>query len=115
MLPIFFILIAFVSTSFFGGFAEILTQRELLDVIPNRIRNSMYSLAPTIGTLFAIPQIALFGWLIPNAGFPITLVCCGIINLIGVMLIMKGLKHPKPTASDLSDDNSLISQAVSVD
>jgi MFS family permease len=96
IVPIALIFTTFVATSFFGGFAEILTQRVLLDVIPNRIRNSMYSLTPTIAMLFAIPQIALFGWLITIIGFPLTLIGCGAVSLIGVILISHGLKQPTP-------------------
>ncbi|MFX1484208.1 MAG: MFS transporter, partial [Promethearchaeota archaeon] len=98
ILPIAIIFTTFVATSFFGGFAEILTQRVLLDVIPNRIRNSMYSLSPTIATLFAIPQIAVFGWIIavPIIGFPLTLTLCGIISFLGVLMIRNGLHQEKP-------------------
>ena len=96
ILPIALIFLTFTMTSFFGGFAEILTQRVLLDVIPNRIRNSMYSLSPTIATLFAIPQIALFGWLLTIIGFPLTLMSCGIVSAVGVLLIIKGFKHERP-------------------
>jgi len=96
ILPIALIFTTFVSTSFFGGFAEILTQRVLLDVIPNRIRNSMYSLFPTLATLFAIPQIALFGWLITIIGFPLTLASCGVISFLGVMMIIHGFRHDAP-------------------
>jgi hypothetical protein len=96
IVPIALIFGTFVATSFFGGFAEILTQRVLLDVIPNRIRNSMYSLTPTIAMLFAIPQIALFGWLITIIGFPLTLMGCGVVSLVGVILISHGLNQPTP-------------------
>jgi len=96
LLPIALIFSTFVLTSFFGGFAEILTQRVLLDVIPNKIRNSMYSLAPTLATLFAIPQIAAFGWLITIIGFPLTLASCGIVSLAGVLLIAQGFRHEVP-------------------
>ncbi|MFW9918699.1 MAG: MFS transporter [Candidatus Thorarchaeota archaeon] len=102
ILPLLLMTITFTITGFAGGFAEVLTQRELLDVIPNKIRNSMYSLSPTIATLLAMPQIALFGWLIPNAGFPITMTLCAAISIIGVIMIAKGLSHPKPIASDIS-------------
>ncbi|MHA2243184.1 MAG: hypothetical protein ACXACE_16430, partial [Candidatus Thorarchaeota archaeon] len=95
-----------------GGFAEILTQRELLDVIPNKIRNSMYSLSPTLGTLLAIPQIWIFGWLIPVVGFPITLVSCAMVSLVGVLMIRRGLNQPKPEPTDVQQDKSPISQAV---
>ena len=96
ILPIALIFLTFVSTMFFGGFAEILTQRVLLDVIPNRIRNSMYSLFPTLATLFAIPQIALFGWLITIIGFPLTLASCGVVSFMGVLLIVHGFRHEPP-------------------
>ncbi|RDE14066.1 MAG: hypothetical protein C4K48_07045 [Candidatus Thorarchaeota archaeon] len=96
LLPIVLIFTIFVTTSFFGGFADVLTQRVLLDVIPNRIRNSMYSLYPTIATIFAIPQIALFGWLIMIIGFPLTLAGCGIVSLVGVIMIVHGFRHEPP-------------------
>ena len=100
LLPIALIFATFVASSFFGGFADILTQRVLLDVIPNRIRNSMYSLLPTIATLFAIPQIALFGWLITLIGFPLTLASCGIVSIIGVLLIVHGFRHEVPKTEE---------------
>ena len=56
----------------------------------------MYSLFPTLATLFAIPQIALFGWLITIIGFPLTLASCGIISFAGVMLIIHGFRHEPP-------------------
>ncbi|MGY5874748.1 MAG: MFS transporter [Candidatus Thorarchaeota archaeon] len=100
IIPVLLMLVAFVSTSFFGAFAEILTMRELLDVIPNRIRNSMYSLSPTIATMLALPQIAIFGGLLPVIGFPATLALCGTISLIGVIMIRHGLKQSKPARQD---------------
>jgi MFS family permease len=100
IIPILLLLAAFISTSFFGAFAEILTQRELLDAIPNKIRNSMYSLSPTIATLFALPQIVFFGWSISTIGFPTTLLLCGVVSLLGVILIRHGLSKPKPVVQD---------------
>jgi len=100
IIPIILIASMFSVTMLFGGFAEILTQRELLDVIPNKIRNSMYSLSPTIATLFAMPQIAIFGWLIPIIGFPTTLAMIGFISLMGVVMIRYGLNQEKPERTD---------------
>lgn len=102
LLPIALIFSTFVLTSFFGGFAEILTQRVLLDVIPNKIRNSMYSLAPTLAILFAIPQIAAFGWLITIIGFPLTLASCGIVSLAGVLLIVHGFRQEVPELDEVT-------------
>ncbi len=100
ILPITLMATTFTLTGVFGGLSQILTQRVLLDVVPNRIRNSIYSLSPTIATIIAIPQIAVFGWLIPLAGFPLTMASCGLISLFGVLMIRKGLSYPKPTPSD---------------
>jgi hypothetical protein len=96
IIPVIVIFCTFVSTSFFHEFANILTQRELLDVIPNRIRNSMYSLQPTIATLLAIPQILVFGWIISDFSFSLALAGVGLVSLLGVLLIRHGLSHPKP-------------------
>ncbi|MFW9977369.1 MAG: MFS transporter [Candidatus Thorarchaeota archaeon] len=95
--PVILIALTFSFTMFASACADILTQREMLDVIPNNIRNSMYSLQPTVMMLFAIPQIGIFGWLIPIIGFPLTLVIVGLVNLLGVAIIKKGLDQPKPS------------------
>ena len=94
--PIVLLFTIFTVTMFFGGFAEILTQREILDAIPNRNRNSLYSLQPTILLLLATPQIVIFGWLIPIIGFPVTLLCCAFISLAGVLIIRYALTLEKP-------------------
>jgi MFS family permease len=98
----------FVSTGFFGGFADILTQRLIIDTIPNRIRNSMYSLQPAIATILAMPQIALFGWLTNLWGFPLTLVSCGLVSLAGVLMIKKGMKYPLPVVTDLAAPSPIV-------
>jgi hypothetical protein len=95
LLAITLILLTFTITVFFDAFASILEQRILIDVIPDRIRNSVYSLQPTILMLFAIPQIGIFGWLIPVIGFPATLLCVGLISLCGVFVLRHGLNQPR--------------------
>ncbi|MHA1959032.1 MAG: MFS transporter [Candidatus Thorarchaeota archaeon] len=111
IVPIIVVFILFSTTLVFGGFSEILTQRLLLDVIPNRIRNSVYSLSPTIMTLFAIPQIAVFGWLIPIAGFPVTLAIIGTISLIGVLIIRYGLNQPRPEVRTEEEEDQVTSDS----
>ncbi|MFW9769259.1 MAG: MFS transporter [Candidatus Thorarchaeota archaeon] len=96
VIPIIMLFSLFTVTMFFGGFAEILTQRELLDAIPNRNRNSLYSLQPTILLILATPQIAILGWVIPILGFPVTLLICAGISLIGAMIIRYALTLEKP-------------------
>jgi MFS family permease len=96
IIPIIILFTLFTVTMFFGGFAEILTQRELLDAIPNRNRNSLYSLQPTILLILATPQIAILGWVIPAIGFPATLLICAGISLVGVVIIRHALSLEKP-------------------
>ncbi|MBN2229957.1 MAG: MFS transporter [Candidatus Thorarchaeota archaeon] len=116
MIPVILIAITFTLTMFSSSCADILTQREMLDVIPNKIRNSMYSLQPTLMMLFAIPQIGIFGWLIPSIGFPLTLVIVGIVNILGVGIIKKGLDQPKPAErvaiTQLQDDGMGIEATI---
>ncbi len=95
ILPIILMFVLFASTTFFGAFAEILTQRLIIDAIPNKIRNNVYSLSPTILLLLAIPQISIFGWLIPIFGFPPVLTIIGIISLVGVVILQHGLKQER--------------------
>jgi MFS family permease len=97
VIPIIVLFSLFTVTMFFGGFGEILTQRVLLDVIPSRNRNSLYSLQPTILLILATPQIAIMGWVIPLIGFPATLIICAIISLVGVFIIKYALTLERPT------------------
>jgi hypothetical protein len=106
VVPIFLIFMVFCLTLIFGGFAEILTQRILLDVIPNRNRNSIYSLSPTILFLFAMPQIGIYGWLINLIGFPVTLVLCGLVSVGGVIVIRRGLAKPRPIIEELKEESA---------
>ena len=99
IIPLFLMIIVFTFGSFCFSFANVLTQRIMLDIIPNRIRNSMYSLQATIANLFAIPMIVLFGWMVPTLGFLATLLCLAIIALFAVFLIKKGLSYPVPSST----------------
>ena len=98
VIPIAVLFSLFTVTMFFGGFAEILTQRILLDAIPDRNRNSIYSLQPTILLLLSTPQIAILGWVIPLMGFPVTLLICAAVSLSGVLIIRYALTLEKPIA-----------------
>jgi MFS family permease len=101
LVPTTLIFIVFVISSAFGGFAQILTQRIMIDVIPSKIRNSMYSLQPTLIMLASAPLIALFGWMIPLYGFPLTFTICSLVTLTGAMLIQKAFSYPIPKADEV--------------
>lgn len=108
IVPIIILFSLFTITMFFGGFSEILTQRILLDVIPSRNRNSLYSLQPTILLILSAPQIAILGWAIPVIGFPATLLICGLVSLTGVLIIRYALSLEKPVVETEKADSALI-------
>lgn len=94
--PVFLILIIWFSGGIFFAIAAILWMRVLIDVIPNRIRNGVYSLLPTLVVLAAIPQVALLGWLLPLFGIPPVLIVSGLVSASSVVLLKLGFSHPKP-------------------
>jgi hypothetical protein len=112
VVPVLILFTLFSVTMFFGGFAEILTHRVLLDAIPNRNRNSIYSLQPTILLLLSIPQIVFFGWFIPNFGFPLTLTGCALVSLAGVLVIRYSLGLEIPRCDDVGDQQEKESTAA---
>jgi MFS family permease len=101
ILPVALIFTIFLITGIFGNIGGILTQRIMIDVIPSRIRNSMYSLQPTLVMLCSMPIIVLFGWLVPNYGFPMTFTICALIALSGALTIRKGFSYPIPMIKDI--------------
>jgi hypothetical protein len=98
-------IVVFYTLGIFMQLAGVLTSRVFVDAIPNRVRNGVYSLFPTVVLLMGIPQIALFGWMI-SVSIPLTLFFVGIISTMGCLLIRKGLQHPHPQdfAQDESED-----------
>lgn len=100
ILPIILLFITFVLTGLMSRFAAVLSQRLLLDVIPNRIRNSVYSLIPTVAMILALPQIVIIGFTIQYLGFPVSLMICSLVSFIGVLMIRKGLSYPVPTSEE---------------
>ncbi len=102
VIPVFLLFLLFVGLNMFGAIADILTQRVMLDVIPNRIRNSMYSLRPTLVMLVSMPLIAFFGWFIPfTGGFLFTFIICALISLIAVVMVWAAFNNPIPKAEEL--------------
>jgi hypothetical protein len=95
LLPVIIMIVVFFVMGVFMQLAGVLTSRVFVDAIPNRVRNGVYSLFPTVVLLMGIPQIAFFGWLI-SVSIPLTLVLTGVISTTGCMMIRRGLQYPHP-------------------
>ena len=52
--------------------------------------------------LASAPLIALFGWLIPQYGFPLTFSICSLVTLIGALLVRKAFSYPIPKADEIT-------------
>jgi hypothetical protein len=98
IVPVILIFSTFMISSLFAGFSGILTQRIMIDVVPSRIRNSLYSLRPTLAMLFAIPLVLYLAQIQQAFGLPLTLLICSGVALVGALLIKKGFSYPVPKA-----------------
>ncbi|MFX1318194.1 MAG: hypothetical protein ACFE9D_05855 [Promethearchaeota archaeon] len=103
ILPVILIWILFVSSDFIGRMSEVLSGRVMLDVFPNRIRNCMYSLRPTIAFLLSIPLIFAISQLLPIFGFPAVFTIAAAVAFIGAFLIQRGFKHPIPKDESIEE------------
>ncbi|MFW9834140.1 MAG: hypothetical protein ACFFEK_09110 [Candidatus Thorarchaeota archaeon] len=100
ILPILIILSIWFILGVFFTIAAILWMRVLIDAIPNRIRNGVYSLLPTLVVLFAIPQVALFGWLISISGIPFVLLLSGLVSTVGALFLKVGFTYEDSKMED---------------
>lgn len=99
LVPVMLMIVVFFVLGIFLAVANVLISRVFVDAIPNRVRNGVYSLFPTITTLLSIPQIAFFSWLISVAPISLTLILTGVISTIGVLLINQAFQHPRPVGN----------------
>ena len=104
IVPMVLVLVFFAFTNFTTYFANILTQRVMIDVIPTRIRNSMYSLSPTLTMVAAIPLVLVFGLILPATGFSVTFLLLSLISLLAYFLIRQGFSYPIKRAADIESE-----------
>ncbi len=106
LLPVTIMILVFFSVGIFLQLANVLTGRVFVDAIPNRVRNGVYSLFPTVILLLGIPQIAFFGWLI-SVSIPLTLISVGTISSIGCVMIHKGLQQQQPMQDEWDAESAI--------
>lgn len=103
IIPVALIWVLFVGLDVVGRIAEVLNGRVMLDVFPNRIRNCMYSLRPTIAFLLSIPLIFVISQLLPIFGFPVVFMIAAVVALVGALLIRKGFTYPIPKDESIEE------------
>ncbi|MFX0173834.1 MAG: MFS transporter [Candidatus Hodarchaeota archaeon] len=79
------ILLIYSSVWFFHNVGVILRQRLFLDLIPDRNRNSIYSLIPTILLIASTPGIIIGASMIQNYGVPTTSFFLGAFGAISIL------------------------------
>ncbi|MHA2424635.1 MAG: MFS transporter [Candidatus Thorarchaeota archaeon] len=108
IIPVLIIAALFIFSYLMGTIGGILTQRVMIDVIPNKIRNSVYSLQPTLVMIIAMPLMIFSGDMISQLGFPPLFIILSLVGVIAFLLMRKAFSFPIPKALDL--DQSLTSQ-----
>lgn len=96
-IPALLICIGFILTGIFSSGAGILSQRLMLDLIPDRFRNAIYSLLPSLTLLFAVPQILVFAPLLASYGVSLVLTGCSLVSALGCILLVIGLRQSPPS------------------
>jgi MFS family permease len=92
-LPAIIVCLTFVFTGIFDGAVNVVQQRLILDLIPDRTRNSLYSLFPTLTLIFAAPQLIFFSGLLPVLGpSPILIGLC-LISTSGCIFVALGMRY----------------------
>ncbi|MHA2099825.1 MAG: hypothetical protein ACW99A_14200, partial [Candidatus Kariarchaeaceae archaeon] len=91
----------------FGAIANTLRQRTLLETTPSEYRNSIYSLIPTIATVFQIPLMIYVGRIIENESLTAGLWIITFLSFAGIGLLfisqlfsetkLEKVKTPIPT------------------
>lgn len=103
IVPIIMIWVLFVGQDTIARVMQVLNGRVMLDVFPNRIRNCMYSLRPTVAFLLSIPLIFVISQLLPIVRFPIVFIIAAIIALAGALLVRKGFQYPIPKDESIEE------------
>jgi MFS family permease len=103
IIPIVLIFGIFLVSELFAALANILHSRVMIDVVPTRFRNSLYSFRPTLALLLGMPLLIIFSTLLPIYGFPLTFAAVSLVSLFGWYLTRKGYSHPIEKAQDLPD------------
>ncbi|MHA2365227.1 MAG: MFS transporter [Candidatus Hodarchaeales archaeon] len=93
LIGIILITLNFTISGIFNQLIEIIYQKEVLDLVPIKIRNSIYSLIPTIVGIFSIPFMILVGNLIERYNFSIGILILAILEMIAAIFFYLYFKN----------------------
>jgi hypothetical protein len=97
-LPAILISLGFIMCGFFGASGDLLSQRFMLDLVPDRIRNGIYSLIPSLTIGLAVPQLLFFAIWLPVLDIPPILASLSLISALGCSLLVLGLRRAPSAA-----------------
>ena len=86
---------------------ENLRQKLFLDLIPDEIRNSIYSLIPTLTLIVSAPVVSIAGGVVETIGFPITLGILAGLSIIAAFFYYISTRMMPPIRLDSNNENSL--------
>lgn len=91
LVPIILALTTFIFFDAIVNIMVILQQRLYLDIIPDKIRNSIYSLIPTLSLIVSVPFV-IFGGTLITIGYSNTLIILAIFGVFAVGFLIAAFK-----------------------
>ncbi len=108
------IIIMNVSNSFVIRIAYILRDRIIIDLVPSEVRNSVYSLIPTLNSVFGIPLLVIAGQLVEYSGLIAGVTLAFGICITGSFLLFTSLRLRPTTRTSLTSSSELLSKRKSI-
>lgn len=99
LIGIILVVINFSLTGIFFDLTLVLRQRIMLDLIPENIRNSVYSLIPTIVGLCSVPFMTLVGNLIVTYTISTGILFLTLFEIAAAIAFYLSFKFPEPTSN----------------
>ncbi|MFX0184746.1 MAG: MFS transporter [Candidatus Hodarchaeota archaeon] len=105
------ILIMNISNSFIVRIGYILRDRIIIDLVPSEVRNSVYSLIPTLISIFSIPLLPIAGLMVDHSGMIAGVAFAFGICITGSIILFISLKL-RPFAEGMEDIQPGITEIV---
>ncbi len=90
------IFLDFIAAGFFFSISRLLSQKMYLEIIPDDMRNSIYSLLPTLGMLAGAPLVYFLGGVMEEIGFVTAIYVFTIIGLTSALIKFMAMRYYVP-------------------